>query len=502
MPAFYLARVYTILFGAARAAAGRGLRLPQLPRADATLIAGKNARVPCRARANSFPCKEKQLPPRLACALLFPRREVNHENPFDQACSQSGFPRLVGVTANTCDVPVARDVIREVKKFDSGIVTAVGGNHATFLPADFAEPSVDAVFLGMADTSFGDFVRRLEEGKDVSEVHNIARVRNGRLEFTEPESFEMDLDCIPFPARHLTAHYRGKYRDLTGNRTAQVMSSRGCPFRCTFCSCWKIMNGRYLTRSPESIVEEMASLGEDIDSVQFADDNTLHNVERARRLARLIRERKIRKKLSMYARADLIARHPDLIEALKEAGLAYLTVGIESFREDVLSELNKRSSVETNNEAIRILQRLEIGNAAHLIVNPNYSEADFQALFRYVCESDLFQPTFTILTPLPGTDLYQSLYDRLLIKDYAYFDLAHAVLPTRLSRKNFYRQCVRLYSRTYSFGRYFRSLFSDLGRVDRLSFLKLCILHLVGYPMALKMRRIHKTEPLVGEMTI
>ena len=96
------------------------------------------------------------------------------------------------------------------------------------------------------------------------------------------------------------------------------------------------------------------------------------------------------------------------------------------------------------------------------------------------------------------------------MRDYAYFDLAHAVLPTRLSRKGFYKQYVRLYVKTYSFHRYFRSLFGDLlsrvkrngepllGRVDRLSFLKLCILHVVASPLALKMRRIHKTEPLVG----
>lgn len=431
-----------------------------------------------------------------------------------QAKLEKFRPRLVGVTANTCDVPIAKEVMREVKKFDSSIVTAVGGNHATFLPVDFAEPSVDAVFLGMADISFRDFVSQLEEGKDASEVNNLALVRNGRLEFTAPKQFEGDLDRIPFPARHLTAKYRGKYRDLTGNRTAQVMSSRGCPFRCTFCSCWKIMNGKYFTRSPESIVEELASLDEDIDSVQFADDNTLHNVPRAMRLARLIKERKIRKKLSMYARADTIARHPDLIEALKEAGLAYLTVGVEAFREEALSELNKRTSVEMNNEAIRILRRLGVGNAAHFIVNPDYAEDDFQALFRYICESDLFQPTFTILTPLPGTDLYQSSHDRLLIKDYAYFDLAHTVLPTRLSRKDFYEQYVQLYSKTYSFRRYFRSLFGDLlsrlkksgelplGRVDRLSFLKLCIVHLVGYPLAFKMRNVYKSEPLVGEMPI
>jgi radical SAM superfamily enzyme YgiQ (UPF0313 family) len=123
-------------------------------------------------------------------------------------------PGLVGVTANTCDVPMALQALREVKKFDAGIVTAVGGHHATFLPADFAEPSVDAIFLGMADISFRDFVSRLEDGKDLSEVHNLALVWNGRLEFTEPESFEMDLDRIPFPARHLVVSRKEFYRQL------------------------------------------------------------------------------------------------------------------------------------------------------------------------------------------------------------------------------------------------------------------------------------------------
>jgi radical SAM superfamily enzyme YgiQ (UPF0313 family) len=210
----------------------------------------------------------------------------------------------------------------------------------------------------------------------------------------------------------------------------------------------------------------------------------------------------------MYARADLIVKHPDLIENLEEAGLVYLTIGVESFREADLSKLNKRTSVETNNEAIRIMRRLGIGNAAYFIVNPEYTRDDFQSLFRYVCESGLYQPTFTVLTPLPGTALYESSYDRLVIRDYGYYDFVHSVLPTRLSRKDFYDQFVRLYLKAYSFSRYFRSLLSDLaarltkngeptsGRVDRLSFLKLCIVHIVGYPLAFKMRNLYKTEPL------
>ena len=425
-----------------------------------------------------------------------------------QATLEKFRPRLVGVTAYTCDVPAAKEVVREVKKFDSSIITVTGGNHATFVPADFADTTVDAVFLGMADFSFRDFVNRLEGGQDASEINNLALVRNGRIELTAQEPIDVDLDSIPLPARHLTARYRRKYRDVHRNRTAMVLSSRGCPFRCTFCACWKLMNGKYFTRSPESIVKELASLGDDIDCVHFADDNTLHNSQRAWRLCQLLQEEKIQKKLSMYARADFVVKHPDLIEALKNAGLDCLTIGVESFREEELSELNKRTSVEMNNEAIRILRRLEIRNAAHLIVNPDYREDDFQALFRYICESQLFQPTFAVLTPLPGTELYERTRDHLAIRDYSYFDFAHSVLPTRLSRKDFYHQFVRLYIRSYSFHRYFRSLFGDLlsklkksGEpglgADRLSFLKLCIVHLAGYPLAFKMRHLYKSEPLV-----
>ena len=416
-------------------------------------------------------------------------------------------PELVGVTANTCDVPMAMETLRAVRKFDPRIVTAVGGAHATFLPSDFLDPAVDAIFLGLADSTFRDFVQRLDAGQDLAGVPNLALVRNGRLELTEHREAEVDLDRLPFPARHLLDRYRGKYRDLTGLRTAQVMTCRGCPFRCTFCSCWKVLDSRYYVRSPESIVDELAALGEEIDSVQFADDNTLHDVARAHRLADLIRQRGIRKKLSMYARADLISRHPALIESLKDAGLAHLTVGFEAFRQESLQRLNKSSSLEANRAAIEVLRKNGIGNAAHFIVDPDFSREDFRALFRHVCDHDLFQPTYTILTPLPGTDLYQSERERLVIRNYAYFDLAHAVLPTRLSRKDFYRQFMRLYIRTYSFGRYFRSLMDDmrsrlrkelpLGRVDRLSFLALCVVHLVAQPLKFKVGRIHRTEPLI-----
>jgi radical SAM superfamily enzyme YgiQ (UPF0313 family) len=417
-------------------------------------------------------------------------------------------PGLVGITAYTCDIKTALDVLREVKTYDSRIKTIIGGYHATALPSDCAQPFVDAIFLGMADFSFKHYLQVLEEGGDFESVKNIALVKGKDLFFTEQETFKADLDLLPFPSRHLTLHYRKYYRDQMRNKTAMILSSRGCPFRCTFCACWKMMSGKYLTRNPESIVEELASLPEDIDLVFFADDNTLHSIRRAWRLSELIKKRKINKKFTMYARADTIAKHPDLIESLRDAGLESLTVGVESSHDDELDKFKKKTSVQINNEAIRILQKFGIGNVAHFIVNPNFTSENFDYLLKYVLDMKLFQPVFTVLTPLPGTELYQEYYDRLLIKDFDFYDHVHSVLPTTLSRKEFYRQVARLYRKSYSFPRYFQSRFNDLRRafkkskdtmlvdVDRLAFVKLVFLHILGYPLYLKYVNLYKTEPL------
>jgi radical SAM superfamily enzyme YgiQ (UPF0313 family) len=417
-------------------------------------------------------------------------------------------PHFVGVTGYTCDVNSSMDVLKEVKKFDKKVVTAIGGHHVTFMPQYCAAPFVDTMFFGMSDVSFRKYIDALEEGKDMDGVNNIAYRNGNGYEFTEQADYDVDLDSLPLPARHLTRHYWKHYRDQMRNRSAFVLTSRGCPFRCTFCSCWKLMRGKYITRDPASVVDELALLPEDVKLVYFADDNSLHSIRRARKLSELIQTRKINKKLSMYARVDTIVSHPDLIESLKAAGLEYLTLGIEAIKDEALDALNKKTSVEKNNEAIRILQKLGIANSAHFIVQPEFTERDFEQLFRYVCDMNLFQPVFTVLTPLPGTDLYQECCDRLAIKNFDCFDYVHSVLPTKLERREFYKQFVNLYAKSYSYRRYFRAMLKDVRsalnrsngeehhRSDRLSLLRMILIHIVAFPLKSRMRNLHRSEPL------
>ena len=420
----------------------------------------------------------------------------------------SGFrPDVAGITAYTCDYKASLSVLREIKKFDGGIRTAVGGHHATVLPADFALPLVDVVFLGAADDSFREYIARSASGGAVEEVRNIALVKDGALRFTDRVPPSSDLDLLPFPDRRPTLAYRSRYRDTMNNRTGLVMTSRGCPFRCSFCACWKIMGGKYLARSPESVVDEIAAMPEEVELICFADDNTLHSIQRAWRLIELVRERGIRNKFMMYARSDTIVKNPDLMEALKDIGLEYLLVGIESFKDAELTSMNKNLTSRTNLEAVRLLKKIGIRISPHLIVNPEFTRSDFQDLLRYTHEMELYRPVFTVLTPLPGTDIYDQNLDRLAIRDYDFFDFTHSVLPTKLSRKEFYRQYGKLYTNSYSFTRYFRWRIRDLAALgrpsrrralrnpDRIPFIPLVMLHVMGFPKLRNIRRRHKTEP-------
>jgi len=420
---------------------------------------------------------------------------------------QSFKPHLVGITSYTCDVKTVKNILKEVKTYNRSILTAVGGNHATFMPQDFIEDYIDAIFIGYADHSFPEYVNALSSGKQTTSISNIAFPEHGRLRFSRSVPAPVDLNSLPFPARHLTQKYHKKYHDSLLNRISLVMTSRGCPYRCTFCACWKLMDGKYVTRDVRSMVQELKSLPEASKIVYFSDDNTVHNIRRAWELSETIKKEKINKKLQMYARADLIVKNPDLFQSLKEAGLEYLTVGFESINDRELDYLNKKTTVKVNNQAIAILKKLGIYINAHFIIDPGYIEKDFNNLLQYLEEKALFRPAFPVLTPLPGTELYQQTHQKLAIKDYNFFDFAHAVLPTRLNRREFYRQLARLYNRSYSLQRYIRfwrnkkkspqeSADFYAYNTDGISLWMVLLLRMFALPSFLKLKHAYKTEPL------
>lgn len=366
-------------------------------------------------------------------------------------------PEVVGVTALTVEYADALDAIREIKALVPDARIVVGGTHATLVPQDFNIPEVSAVVIGLGHDAFRELLETYAGNGDASNVAGLAFPDGNGMRFNAEREAEKSFDSIPNPDRSLTARYRRSYRatfSLDPEGDGVSITSLGCPGRCSFCSSWKQNKGRYLERDAGAVVEDILSIPSR--RVMLADDNSLHNIERAREIVRLLGRSDIRKHIRTYVRADTIVANPDLMKALREVGFRALIVGYEAVTDKRLEDYRKGNTVETNRAAIRVLREAGIENRAMFVVAQDFEKEDFEELFEFVDSEGLRTPLFTVLTPVPGTGFYRKVEKDLLTRNYLYFEYAHSVLPTRMDYMEFYEEYARLFKRSYSFSRYFR----------------------------------------------
>jgi radical SAM superfamily enzyme YgiQ (UPF0313 family) len=356
-------------------------------------------------------------------------------------------PDVVGVTALTTEVYAAQDLLRAVKAFSPQIFTVVGGHHATLLHQDFAIPQVDAIALGEGEVVFPGLVEALAAGSDRRKLQDVPNLiwqdDDGRFNRNALSPATLSMDVLPLPRRDLTERYRDQYYFLFDRPDAALATSRGCPFRCNFCSVWVFSKGKTRQMSARRVVEEIASV--DTDHITFVDDNFLMNQKREHAIADLIRASGLRKRYSMECRTDSIVRHPELVAKWADIGLYAVLLGLEGASDNILKTVNKRNTAKTNDEAIRILQDHGIIIWGAFMADPDWDEDAFIELRDYVSARQITHTQFTVLTPLPGTELYRERRDELLTDDYTCYDTLHAVLPTRLPREDFYKRFANLY---------------------------------------------------------
>ena len=362
-------------------------------------------------------------------------------------------PRIVGVTVNnTVHVRAALRVLHEIKLILHEALVIVGGHHPTLVPEDFHVPDVDAIFIGWADTSFPAFVSAVDSGHERTSIPGVIMLEKGAPVNGCTTASRVCAADVPLPNRALTRRYWRHYRDELGRRTYLVNTVRGCPNRCTFCACWRAAGGRVLVRTAEDVARELSLLPKGHRRVFFADDHTFSDVRRATELCRLIRRENAGRHYAGYTRTDTVVKHPELFEAWRKAGLQDITIGVEASNDRFLSRMGKGTSSKVNEEAIRILHRLDIIPFAHLLVDPDFGEEDFDALSDFVQRVNLSHPIFVVLTPLPGTVLFEEKRSQINLP-YEYFDFMHAIVPTRLGLERFFARFLELFFDAYSLRR-------------------------------------------------
>lgn len=361
-----------------------------------------------------------------------------------EATLQAFPPDVVGVTLLTTEVYAAQAVIEAVKTHNPDIFTVVGGFHVSLVPSDFFLPSVDAIGLGEGEAVFPQLIEALASGCELKQVPNLIWqdrdgqfVRNGR-------SFAQAVaDRVPLPRRDLVQQHRDQYFFLFGRPDTYIATSRGCPYRCNFCSVWKFYEGRTCQLSTQQVLQDIRTVT--TEHIAFADDNFMMNARRENAIADRLRAEGLSHRYLMECRSDSVVRHPDLVEKWARLGLHTVLLGLEATSDGMLDSVRKKTNVQMNDQAIRILQDNGVMIWGAFIVDPQWQADDFERLQDYVRRRKISHTQFTILTPLPGTPLYEEKYDELLTHDPTCFDTLHAVLPTRLPREEFYQRYANLY---------------------------------------------------------
>lgn len=376
-------------------------------------------------------------------------------------------PHVVGLTGYTSQLNIIRDLAARLKANFPGIRIVVGGHHATVGPNDFNTPAIDAVVIGEGVFALREIVRAIEAGSGFLGIEGVAVPTPEGMRFGPPRRYT-DLDDLPFPDRSLTAAHRQNYFSEWFKPLASVRTSLGCTARCNFCALWSITGGKYLRRSPESVVEELRSVAEP--NVFFCDDESMLDTRRMDRLADLIAAAGIRKRYFLYGRVDTIIKHPELFAKWAKIGLSQVFVGMEDYSDARLAAMHKGITSAQQAEAVRILDDLGIMMYASYMVDPAYTREDFRNLQSYVRQMKHKYATFTVLTPLPGTQLYAEREQDLLSRKPELFDMVHALLPTKLPLKDFYAEYARLWTNAVPFYRVLPALarFGMHGMLQRI----------------------------------
>jgi len=337
-------------------------------------------------------------------------------------------PDVVGISSMTYSFPKAVEFAQFIKQ-TSDIPTIIGGMHITALPSTLPN-CFDIGVVGEGEQTMHELMQKFEKNglptrDQLKKINGICFHNSNKVVITKERPLIQRLDIIPPPARDLfNKKWLRKSMFLnTFGRFAHMMTSRGCPYRCTFCSIGVFWRNRVRFFSVDRIVNEINELIEKykISYIQIYDDNFTLDTKRLMELhSRIIKEGIHQKvKFTCLARADSLDEQT--VRILKEMNVDSIGLSLESGSERVLSYLKKNTTkINDNKKALHLCTKNKIFTFGHFIIgNPNETSTDLKETLKFVRDnrSKYFLPKFYITTPLPKTELWKYAIDKNLIDE-------------------------------------------------------------------------------------
>jgi len=343
---------------------------------------------------------------------------------------------LIGLSGDTSRYPIAMKIAGQIKKY-YGYRIVTGGPHVTFFDKETLDTGlIDYVARGEGEYVMVNLANALENNFDVAEVKGLSFTRNGKLIRTASIPPIKDLDGLPFPARDLLPMEKYKITRFYGHPITNIVTTRGCPFNCYFCSSSQFFGLLWRTRSPKNIVDEMEEVEQKYgyDAFAFVDDNFTLNAKRVIEISKEVLRRKLNVIWWAFSRVDELLRNEEMIKWMAKSGCKMIFLGIESVSKKILDEYNKRITANDSVKAMELLRKYGIATWGSFIIGAlDETKEMILDTVRFAKLLDPKNVQFSVLTPFPGTRLYADAEKQGLIvhKNWKYYDGAHAVMRTK-----------------------------------------------------------------------
>lgn len=374
------------------------------------------------------------------------------EAPLEQKVKEFR-PHVVGITANTPQVKQAWYAARIIKAI-ADLPIVVGGPHPSAIPDESAlKPEVDIVVRGEGEDTWIELCAVIDRARQAGELTGRAlidpaghlldnvlgisyKLPDGTVRATRERPAIADLDALPWPAYHFFkmdryTNMQPAIDRVDGSRSFSMMTSRGCPYRCTFCS-QSIMAEKWRGRSPENVAAEFRHLIQDLGAQEIGllDDSANINRKRLRDICEVL----IREGLTTVPwimingiRANLADR--DLLTLMKKAGCKRTAFGVETGDPDMLVKVDKKETHEQIRQAFKAAKEVGLETVGFFIIGlPGDTEESMERTIRYAIDLDPLVANFSMMTPYPGTIAYNELKAggaQFLLKDwddYVFFE--------------------------------------------------------------------------------
>ncbi|MGD0779731.1 MAG: radical SAM protein [Dehalococcoidales bacterium] len=318
---------------------------------------------------------------------------------------------IVGITATTPTIGTALSIARHLKRKNSNFKIIMGGPHVTLLPEEtlVSSPDVDVIVRGEGDETVIALLQAIENHRPLNGVAGISYKLDGKIVHTADRTSMVDMDALPYPAFHLLPWKKYKPHPPHGMALpfGAMVTSRGCPYRCAYCSK-PVFGSKFRAQSPDRVIEEMAYLQKKfgVKEIAFYDDTFTVDKKRIHAIAEKIITKRLKVAWTCETRVNLVDKK--LLAHMKQAGCYAIAYGIESASPEIIKTLQKDITLEQVEAAVRAHKEVGLQVIGYFMLgSPGETPQTIQQTIDFAKRLKVDFAQFSVTTPFPGTELYE-----------------------------------------------------------------------------------------------